>query len=220
MPELQKPEPQKSEPQKLADVRALSRRFRQGLGLIALGLKQAGGAGALLGWLWVKRAFGLLLAIIVLFEQWGWQPLVALLSRLGRLAPIAALERWITTLPPYAALVAFGLPTAFLLPLKLLALYLIAQGHTVAAAALFIGAKIVGTAVVARLYQLTSPQLMRIGWFKRAHDVVVPRLHALHEEIRRSWAWRYGRMVKTRVKHKLAPILAALKLRLAALLPR
>lgn len=208
------------EPQKSPDTRALSRRFRLGLGLVALGLTQAGGAAGRLGWLWVKRTAGLLLAIIVLFEQWGWEPLVALLSRLGRLAPIAALERWIAKLPPYAALIAFGLPTAVLLPLKLLALYLIAHGYTVIAAALFIGAKIVGTAVVARLYQLTSPQLMRIGWFKRGYEIVVPRLHTLHDQIRRSWAWRYGRMLKTRIRLKLAPTLAALKQRLAGLLPR
>jgi hypothetical protein len=209
-----------SDTHKSPDATALARRFRQGLGLIALGSSQAGGAVARLAWLWFKRAGGLLLALIVLFEQWGWQPLVALLARLARLAPIAALERVISRLPPYAALLAFGLPTVFLLPLKLLALYLIANGHAVSAAALFIGAKVVGTAVVARLFQLTSPQLMRIWWFKQAHDAIAPRLHKLHEDIRRSWAWRYGRMLKTRIKHKLAPLVAALKLRLEALLPR
>ncbi len=208
-----------SDTPKSPDATALARRFRQGLGLIALGSTQAGGAAARLVWLWIKRAAGLLLAAIVLFEQWGWEPLVALLSRIAHLAPVAAVERLISRLPPYAALLAFGLPTAFLLPLKLLALYLIAHGHAVIATALFIGAKVVGTAVVARLYQLTSPQLMQIGWFKRAHDFMAPWLHTLHEEIRRSWAWRYGRMLKTRVRHKLAPLVAALKLRLAALLP-
>jgi hypothetical protein len=200
------------------DLGTLARRFRQGARLIGLGAGRMGDALVWLAWLWVKRALGVLLALIVIFEQWGWRPLVALFSRLAHLAPIAALERWIGNLPPYGALVAFGLPTVFLLPLKLLALFLIAHGHAVSAAALFIGAKVVGTAVVARLYQLTSPQLMSIGWFKRGHDALAPRLHALHEEIRRSWAWRYGRMLKTRVTHKLAPMVAALKLRLAGLL--
>jgi hypothetical protein len=208
-----------SDTPKSPDSTALARRFRQGLGLIVLGGSQASGAIARLAWLWIKRTGGLLLALIVLFEQWGWEPLVALISRIAHLAPIAALERLISRLPPYAALVTFGLPTAFLLPLKLLALYLIAHGHAVSAAALFIGAKVVGTAVVARLYQLTSPQLMQIWWFKRGHDAIAPRLHRLHEDIRRSWAWRYGRMLKTRVKHKVAPLLAALKVRLGTLLP-
>ena len=34
--------------------------------------------------------------------------------------------------------------------------------------ALLVVAKILGTAVVARLFQLTQPQLMRMGWFARA----------------------------------------------------
>jgi len=194
------------------------RRLRQGLAMLWLGLKQAGGAGSWLGLIWLRRAGGLVFALIVLFEQWGWRPLVAALSVLARLAPVAVVERWIANLPPYGALVAFALPTALLLPLKLLALFLIANGHTVMAAALFIGAKIVGTAIVARLYILTEPKLMQIGWFRQAYGVVIPRLHALHEEIRRSWAWRYGRMLKTKAKRALAPIVEALKARMLALL--
>ncbi len=202
------------------DLGTLARRLRQGARLIGLGFGRMADAFVRLAWFWVKRAIGVLLALIVLFEQWGWQPLVALFSRLARLAPIAVLERWIATLPPYGALVAFGLPSVFLLPLKLLALYLIAHGHAVTAAALFVGAKVVGTAVVARLYQLTAPQLMRIVWFKRGYEILAPRLQALHEEIRRSWAWRYGRMLKTRMKQKLAPVVAAIKQRLSGWMPR
>ena len=209
-----------SDQPKSHDLGGLARRFRQGARLIGLGARRMSDASVRLAWLWVKRALGVLLALIVLFEQWGWRPLLAFFSRLAHLAPIAALERWIAKLPPYGALVAFGLPTVFLLPLKLFALFLIAHGHAFSAAALFVGAKVVGTAVVARLYQLTSPQLMRIGWFKRGHDVLAPRLHTLNEEIRHSWAWRHGRMLKTRVKHKLAPLVAALKQRLVGLMPR
>ena len=194
------------------------RRLRQGLALLWLGLKQSGTAGLWLALIWLRRAGGLVFALIVLFEQWGWKPLVAALSVLARFAPVAAIERWIAGLPPYGALVAFALPTALLLPLKLLALFLIANGHTVMAAALFIGAKIVGTAIIARLYLLTEDKLMQIGWFRQAHGIIMPRLHTLHEEIRRSWAWRYGRMLKTKAKHAVAPMVVRLKARLAALL--
>jgi hypothetical protein len=206
--------------QKTPDATALARRLRQGLGLMALGLRNVAGAGARLTLLWLRRAIGMVLALIILFEQWGWQYLLQLFSGLAHLVPVVALERWISRLPPYAALAAFGLPTALLLPLKLLALYLIAHGHALAATALFIGAKIVGTAVVARLYQLTEPQLMKILWVRRVHDFAAPRLHALHDEIRRSWGWRYGRMLKTKAKHTLAPVLARLKARLVALISR
>ena len=165
----------------------------------------------------LQRGLGVLLALILLFEQWGWKPLAAALGSLARLKPIAALEGSIRRLPPYVALIAFALPTTLLIPLKLFALFLIANGHTASAAALFIGAKVVGTAVVARLYSLTEPKLMQIIWFKTAYGMVMPRLHALHEEIRRSWAWRYGRIVKAQAKRALAPMVATLRARLAEL---
>ena len=50
-------------------------------------------------------------------------------------------------LPPYAALVVFVLPSTLLLPLKLLAVVLIAKGQIVLAGILFAFAKVVATAL-------------------------------------------------------------------------
>ena len=193
------------------DLAALQRRFRAGAGLVALGLTQASSAGWQIVWTGIKHAVGVLLALIILFEQWGWKPLAAAIASLSQLAPIAALERIIGRLPPYGALVVFGVPVVLLIPLKLFALYLIAQGHPIGAVALFIAAKIIGTAIVARLYHLTSPQLLQIGWVRTAHDVVAPRLHTLHEDIRASWAWRYGGFIKAEAQHAINPAVARLK---------
>ncbi len=200
-----------------SEIGVLMGQLRRGGALLWLGLTMSLSAGARLVWLGLRRAVGVVLALVVLIEQWGWQPLATAIKSLGRLAPIAALERAISRLPPYAALVTFALPSALLVPLKLLALYLIANGHAFSAGALFIGAKVVGTAIVARLYQLTEPQLMQIGWFKQAHGVVMPRIHAVHEAIRESWAWRYGRIVKLQVKRALAPLMSQIKTRVASL---
>ena len=193
------------------DLSALRRRFRTGAGLITLGLAQVWAAGWRIIWMAIVHAFGVLLALIVLFEQWGWKPLAAAFAAISHLAPVAALERVISRLPPYAARVVFGVPVVLLIPLKLFALYLIAQGHTFSAAALFIAAKVIGTAIVARLYNLTGPQLLQIGWFHAAHEFLAPRLLALHDEIRSSWAWRYGGFIKAETKHAISPALARLK---------
>jgi hypothetical protein len=139
-------------------------------------------------------------ALIVLFEEWGWRPLVALLGTLSRFKPWAQIELWLAGLPPYAALVALALPTSILLPMKFVALYLLAQGHALAATALFIAAKIASTAFIARIFILTKPALMRIGWLTRAYDRLVPWQEAMFALIRASWVWRYGRMLKTRVR--------------------
>lgn len=151
----------------------------------------------------LHRLAQILLALILLFEEWGWRPLAALLGRLGRFPLIARLEAVIAGLPPYAALAVFAAPSALILPLKLLALYLIAGGHALAAALLFIAAKIVGTAIVARLFILTQPKLMQIGWFARAYGWLMPWKDQMFAAIRASWAWRYGRIIKYRVKQAL-----------------
>lgn len=139
-------------------------------------------------------------ALIVLFEEWGWQPLMALLGRLTRFKPWAALERWIAGLPPYGALAVFALPMMLLFPLKFVALYLLADGRALAAGAVFLGAKVASTAFIARIFLLTKPALLRIGWFARAYGWFMPWKEAFFAMIRASWPWRYGRMVKNRVR--------------------
>ena len=96
-------------------------------------------------------------ALIVLFEEWGWRPLYELISRLARFRLWARLELWIAGLPPYGALAVFALPTSILLPLKFVAVWLLAGGHVIAASGLFIAAKIASTALIARIFMLTKP---------------------------------------------------------------
>ena len=159
-------------------------------------------------------------AAIVVFEEWGWQPLAALLGKLARFAPIAAIEAVVQRLPPYGALAVFALPSALLLPLKLLALYLIAQGHTGIAAVLFVGAKVVGTAIVARIYMLTERALMQIAWFKRGYDFLMPLKNALVAWARASAVWKYGRLIKAQVKRALAPVIVTVRRELTRILSR
>ena len=152
----------------------------------------------------VLQAAGVVLqvlaALILLFEEWGWRPLVEALAWLSRFRVFARIERFIASLPPYGALAALAIPTAILFPLKLLAVYLVANGQVIAAGLLFVGAKIASTAFIARIFMLTQPALMRIGWFAAIYNFVMPWKEALFARIRASWAWRYGRMMKTRVR--------------------
>lgn len=152
---------------------------------------------------WLKRLFGALLALVILFEEWGWEPLQRLMARISRLPLLAWLERRIAALPPHAALVVFFLPALALLPVKLGALWLIGQGHPLLGVLLILGAKVVGTAVVAHLFALTQPALMRMPWFARLYTRWSVWKTALLAQVRASWAWRAGRVVKRRVAQRL-----------------
>lgn len=161
-------------------------------------------------------ALNITAALIILFEEWGWRPLSNLLGRLAAFAPIAAIERLLARLPPYAALIALALPTSLLLPLKFVAIWLLANEHFLSATLLFVGAKIASTALIARVFLLVKPALMRIGWFAALFNWFVPWKDALYAQIRASWVWRYGRVVKARTMAEVRKVWAAARPRVAA----
>jgi len=150
------------------------------------------------------RAFkGLLrwaFALLLLFEEWGWEPLARQLARLGRLPFFAWLERRIRALPPYAALALFLLPTATLLPIKLLALWLIGQGRAGLGLVVIVAAKLLGTAVVARLFMLTHDSLMRLAWFARGYGRWLGWKEALLAQVRASALWQRARRLKAALR--------------------
>jgi hypothetical protein len=150
----------------------------------------------------LKALFGWLLALLILFEEWGWEPLQRALAWVGQLPGLRWAERRIQRLPPYGALALFLLPTLLLLPVKLLALWLIGQGKVLAGALVILSAKLVGTAIVARLFTLTQPALMKLAWFARLYGRWVNWKTALLAQVRASWAWRFARVVKHRVRQR------------------
>ena len=148
----------------------------------------------------LRSALGAALALLILFEEWGWLPLQAWLARLAAWPPLGALEARIRRLPPLAALALFALPGVSLLPVKLAALALMARGQPLAGLMVIVVAKLLGTAVAARLYQLTQPALLQLAWFARLQGRWLPWKAQLLARLRRSRVWRQGRMLKRRLR--------------------
>ncbi len=138
------------------------------------------------------------IAAIVLFEEWGWVPLAALFARLARLPLWAWVEQRIRLLPPWCALLIFGLPVIALLPVKLIAVYLFAHGLRGPGVLLLLGAKLIGTAVAARLFQLTEPALMQLPWFARWYPRWKDWKDQLIEQVHQSGPWQAARQLKVR----------------------
>ncbi len=155
---------------------------------------------------WTRRLLAPLrwaLALLLLFEEWGWEPLQQALSRLAARLRLQRLERWVGGLPPWGALLLFGLPALALLPVKLLALWAIGQGHALLGVAVIVAAKLVGTAVVARLYTLTQAALLRLPWFAALHAHWTGWKRALLAPVRASWPWRAARVLRRRWARRL-----------------
>lgn len=154
----------------------------------------------------IVRVLQLPIALLVMFYEWGWETLAHVFDWLAKRPLWARLENGIRGLPPWAALAVFLLPSVLLFPVKLLALWLLAQGQKLLGIALILLAKVVGTAIVARLFTLTHNALMQIGWFARAYRWFVPWKDLWMEAIRASWPWRVGRVVKRAVKRRMAAL--------------
>lgn len=160
------------------------------------------------------------LALVILFEEWGWEALSRALGRLATLPPVRWLEARIAALPPYAALAVFLLPSLLLIPVKLAALWFIAQGHAGLGLAVIVLAKVAGTAVLARLFSLTRESLLRLAWFARLHDRWVAFKEELLAAVRGSAAWQAARRLRRALGRGLGRRLRRLLQRGRSTLPR
>lgn len=109
-----------------------------------------------------------LLAIVIFIEEWGWRPLTAYAALIAHWPPLAQLEAWLQRSPPWVALLMFSVPAVALFPLKLMALGLIHKGYAAWGVAIILAAKLLGTALVGRLFMVVESQLMQFPWLARA----------------------------------------------------
>jgi hypothetical protein len=136
-----------------------------------------------------RGAFTILAALWIFLEEWVWDAMQACMAWIGKLPGVRWCEARIAELPPYAALVAFLIPGAILVPFKLLAFWLIARGHALLGLEVFIVAKIVGTAFLARIFALTRPTLLTIGWFARFYAAFTAWRDRLYAYVKSLPAW-------------------------------
>lgn len=156
----------------------------------------------------LRWLFHWLVALVVLFEEWGWEPLSRLMAQLAQLPVIGWLERRIARLAPVPALLVFLVPALLLLPVKLAALALISHGHVAVGVSVILMAKLVGTAIVARLFQLTRPALMQLEWFAHWYGRWTVWKEALLVRVRASRAWRVGRVLRRQVTQQVRRLTA------------
>ncbi len=149
-----------------------------------------------------------LAALLLLAEAWTWRLGSRAAARMAAWPPLRWLEARIRTLPPWAALAAFVLPGLLLLPVKLLALFAIAKGHALAGVATFAVAKLGGAMVVARIYLLTLPTLLTLGWFARCHGGFIALKDRWLAALRTSAFWRRTRVAVNGARRGLRRLLS------------
>lgn len=137
-----------------------------------------------------KRSLILLAALILLFEEWIWNVMLRATARLATHPWVQAAERRLAALEPIEALCAFILPMLVLLPFKLAAVYVLARGKFIAGTFVLVLAKVVSTALGARIYFTVRPQLHTIAWYTRWEIAFLAWKHRVVAALRATPTWQ------------------------------
>ncbi|CAH1659450.1 hypothetical protein [Chelatococcus asaccharovorans] len=142
-----------------------------------------------------------LLAVLFLVEAWLWDRLAPVVAAIVGLLPWAewtkALAALIDRLPPPAVAALFILPASLLLPVKFLALWLLANEHWFMAVGLLLLAKMLGLGVTAYLFELCREKLLQLPWFAWLYGHILAI---------RAWAHRQTEPARRAVRAAIAAV--------------
>jgi hypothetical protein len=129
-------------------------------------------------------------AAIVFIEETLLRYLGLAMAAIAKWPPVARLEAWLRGLPPWAALLAFVAPSLLVIPIKLSAVWFaFHHRYGLSLASVVIG-KMMATALVARLYQVLRPTLVKMSWYLRAETWVFGWRDRLYGFVRSLAAWQ------------------------------
>lgn len=141
-----------------------------------------------------------LAALLMFLEEWLWNNLVRFTQWVAKARVFRWIEARLAKLPPYGAMAVLLVPAALLLPVKILALYLMTTGHIKTGILIILAAKVIGTAIVARLFTVCRPALLSVRWFRRLFEGIVNLKDRLYNSIKSMTAWRFAVRIKNRIK--------------------
>ena len=98
-----------------------------------------------------------------------------------------SLHRLLNRLSPYQSLVILAIPLAIVEPLKLVALFVVGEGHFVAGVLIMIFAYAGSLFVTERLFLVLKPKLLTLSWFAVAWQWFVTVRNKLVYWLRRTW---------------------------------
>ncbi|EOA05492.1 hypothetical protein HFRIS_007084 [Herbaspirillum frisingense GSF30] len=167
---------------------------------------------------WRRRLLAPLIytaALLLMLEEWLWDATQALLARIPDWPWLVRLQHWVERRPPYVALLIFLAPTLLLLPVKLLALLSITHGHPTLGLAIVLAAKVLGTALVARIYALTRRSLLSLAWFQRYHDQLLAVKARLTAQLQATAGWQQAKRLVQLCRQRVADVKSFVRARMA-----
>jgi hypothetical protein len=149
-------------------------------------------------------------AAFVFVEQVLIKYLNVAMAAFARLPPIARFESRLKVLPPWAAFVTFVCPSLLILPVKLSAVWFVLHGFYTTALVVVLAAKLVATALLARLYRILRPTLMTIPWYAAIDTWFFEWRDKAYAFVRSLPAWQGARALVQRIRSRFAELVSGL----------
>jgi hypothetical protein len=146
----------------------------------------------------MKRVAVWILVALWMLEELLWDGINWIEDRIAFLALVQKLERWVAQRSPWQAAALMLTPAAALVPVKILGLWLLTSGHSLAGIGVILVAKIIGTAIVARIYRLCQTALLSLPWFAACHSLAL-RISAW---VRTTDAWQSAMRWKSALRQQ------------------
>lgn len=139
-------------------------------------------------------------ALLFLFEEWLWTSFLRLFAWLGRLGLLRWLDSKLIRLAPIAALVVLCMPIVLLFPVKIVGLWMITTGRFFSGCCVMLVAKILSTAIIARIFITCRGQLLRMPWFARLYQLTCALRDRIHRWMEQQPAWSDARRFMRRLR--------------------
>jgi hypothetical protein len=137
--------------------------------------------------------FIVLASLWIMFEEWVWDTLMALMEKIGHLKIVNRFEAFLTKQNPYILLSLFLFPFLIMVPAKIYGIYLVTEGKTLRGILIFVLAKGFITAFVTRLFFVSKYKLMQIKNFAASYYWVAEKKDWLYAELNKLPAWQVAR---------------------------
>jgi hypothetical protein len=158
----------------------------------------------------VRFVLIILAAAWMLFEDWVWDSIVALMHVVGRLKIINRFETFLARQNPYLLLTLFIFPFLIMIPAKLYGLFLITDGKVIRGVTIFVIAKVTITALITRLFIISKDKLLQIKAFAAFYYWFKAKKEWLYSEVRKLPAWQTAREGITKLRHRLKMLMHSL----------
>lgn len=150
----------------------------------------------------LKTIFTIILAIIVLIEEWLWDTLAIIGEWLDNTFNLQKIDNWLIQASPPQALIALLIPIIVITPFNILGLRLLAMGLIIQGIAIEIIVKLITTLFVARIFRLVKPALLTFFWFSKIYHFITGILKWAHDSICHTFFYQWAHCLKQYLKLK------------------